>query len=130
MAATGTTNLVTAYGTIVEWFLGDSSNSAASTSDLYWFSSSGGDIVPKAGATDTSWLVKTITFRTSTASSTKTIVRLKEKDSSGPILFQANLIDLAVYAQTYDPPLRCRPYWGSTDGSVFTTGSQWIFHLV
>jgi len=129
-----TTQVIKQYGQIVSWEIKDASGVAAATADIYWWSTKGGDITPSGNDqqpdTGTWWQVKTITFIPSTAASTGAeMVQLKEKDSSGPILFRAAIIDTGAVSQTYDPPLRCRPYWGSTDGSLFTTGCFWLFHL-
>ena len=123
-------NTVTVYGNVVEWAIEDGSTIEAATGDLYWWSQTGADTTPKLGATNTWWMVKTITFVPNTGASTGgEAVMLLEKDASGPILFAANIVDLNVVSQTYSPPLRCRPYWASTGGSAYTTGCKWIFHL-
>jgi len=129
------TNTVVQYGTIIQWNLEDSTSVNAATSTIAWYSTAcpptaiaGSSVDTKS--TDTYWLVKTITFVPAVGNTTGGWVSLMEKDSSGPVLFRANIESANdVFSQTYDPPLRCRPIWWSTLAETFTTGAKWIFHL-
>jgi hypothetical protein len=130
------TNSVVIYGHIVQWNLEDSSAVSEATSTLAWYSTAAPAV--KSGAqpdsTLTWWNVKTISFHAGSTQTTGSpaYCRLLEKDSSGPILFHADIDENApftVISQTYDPPLRCRPVWFTSKSVGFATGAKWIFHL-
>jgi len=125
-------NTVVNYGTVVQWFLNDSTGVTASTSHLAWYSTAAP--AAKSGAesasTDTCWFVKTITFIPSTAQTSGGYVPLYEKDSSGPVLWACvTEMVAAVYSQTYTPPLECRPVWYTSKSNDFTTGAKFVFQL-
>ena len=130
------TNSVVTYGNFVTWNIEDSTAVVAATSTLAWYSTAAPAVKSgsKPDSTNTWWNVKTITF---VAGSTQTTgspayCRLYEKDSSGPILFHADISEnepFAVQSQTYEPPLRCRPVFFSTLSELYATGAKFIFQL-
>lgn len=123
-------NTVKLYGHIMEWGIQDASGNAGTSGSLHWWSTAGGDNTPGPGDTDSWWMVKTITYIPPNAQTTGGYVRLVERDSSGPTIFQATFeTAVDVYTQTYDPPLRCRPAWWSSLSDGFATGGKWVFHL-
>lgn len=129
------TNSVKNYGLFVEWLLEDGSGVSEATSTLAWYSTSAPAVKSAAeDSTNTSWMVKTITFVAGTTQTTGSpaFCRLLERDSSGPILFHADIDENApftVQSQTYDPPLRCRPVWFTSKSMAYATGAKFIFHL-
>jgi hypothetical protein len=126
-------NTITAYDRVVEWGLEDATGNTGSSASLFWFSAEAGAVADndkQPPSTAGFWLVKTITFMPTTAATTGGYIQLNEKDSSGPVLWKANLkADVDVYSQTYDPPLRCRPAFYSSLSNQWTTGSKFVFHL-
>ena len=126
-------NTVKIYGHIVEWNLKDSSSVVEATGALAWYSTAApaAKNAGKPDSTNTWWNVKTITYVPTTAQATgDAYVRLYEKDSSGPILFHVSFqLGVDAQSQTYNPPLRCRPYWHTTGSVAFTTGGAWVFQL-
>ena len=126
------TNSVTINDHIVQWSLEDATGVVAATSTLAWYSTAAPAVASAAehGATNTFWMVKTITVIPAIAQASDTYIQLLEKEAAGPILFRAHFGNFGdVQSQTYDPPLRCRPLWLSTAQDSFTTGAKIIFQL-
>ena len=130
------TNSVKIYDRIVEWSLEDASGVSEATSTLAWYSTSAPAVKNSAEppTTATFWNVQTITFIPGSTQTTGSpaYARLLDKDSSGPIIFHADIDENApfvVQSQTYDPPLRCRPVWFTSKSVAFATGAKWVFHL-
>ena len=126
-------NSVKVYGHIVEWSLEDATDVSEATSNLAWYSTEA-PAAKHAGSSDIStktwWLVKTITLIPDPAQASGAEIYLHEKDSSGAILFACVTEAMpAVYSQTYDPPLRCRPVWFTSKSVSFTTGAKFVFQL-
>ena len=130
-----TSNTVTVSDRLVVWTLKDATGSSGAAAAICWFNAVAGvaaDHARQPPDTGTWWNVKTITYLPATASASGTTAILNEKDGSGPILFQVTLGagDIPeVYTQTYDPYLRCRPCWYSSNNDAWTTGSAWVFQL-